>query len=205
MEPRDKRRYFDELAPVWDELPKPEDDRWKVERFLTQALSGAPARVLDLGCGTGVLVQELLRRCPPGARIVELDFSWAMLRQNAARHDDVRIWRVCAASDRLPFPAGCFDHLLCFNVVPHLGDPREALPPLLPALAPGGALAIGHWMSSDELNAFHARLEGPVSSDRLPPVRELVALTEALGLRVERAEEAPGWYFLRCVKVGRTR
>jgi len=48
-----------------------------------------PARVLDLGCGTGSQLDALARRFP-GAQVVGLDFSPAMLRRALAR---VPWWR----------------------------------------------------------------------------------------------------------------
>jgi ubiquinone/menaquinone biosynthesis C-methylase UbiE len=196
-----KRRYFDELAPAWDQLPKPQDQPGKVRRYLERALpEQAPRRILDVGCGTGILLERLLELAAPQALIIELDFAWGMLAANAARTPDRRVARVCADSTALPFRAGSFQAVLLFNVLPHLGPLRQALHPLLEALEPGGALAVGHLMSSEQLNAFHAQLGGPVSGDRLPPVTEAAGVLAELGAGIECAEEAPDWYFLRCRK-----
>ncbi len=195
-----KRRYFEELAPAWDHLPGAEDQPGKVRRYLERALPEQARRILDVGCGTGILLEGLLELAPPGALIVELDFAWRMLAENAARTPDRRVARVCADGLALPFRPGSFQVVLLFNVLPHLGPLREALAPLLAALAPAGVLAVGHLMSSEQLNAFHAQIEGPVSEDRLPPVAETAGVLAALGARIECAEEAPDWYFLRCRK-----
>ncbi len=198
----DKKSYFEELAKSWDTLPQPEDHPRKIRAFVSRAMEGPVRRILDAGCGTGILLPALLEICPADARIVEMDFAWRMLRENRRKCCDPRVMRVCADAVQPPFPPASFDLVLCFNMLPHVGDPQRALAPLLAALAPSGTLAIGHLMSSEELSAFHAQLEGPVSEDRLPPVPAMASLLEALGTEVECAEEAPGWYFVRCRKSG---
>jgi ubiquinone/menaquinone biosynthesis C-methylase UbiE len=200
MDQAAKRNYFEELASVWDQLPRPHDSAVRLRGFLEEALPPSPLRVLDVGCGTGILLEGLLELCPRETRIVELDFAWNMLAVNASLYRDPRVFRVCADARALPFPPGLFDAVLCFNVLPHLGETSRALEVLLAMLAPGGALAVGHWMSSEELNAFHAGLDGPVSQDRLPAVNELAAEIGRAGIEVVRAEEEPGWYFLLATK-----
>ncbi len=198
-----KRRYFDDLAARWDGLPKPEDAPLKVRLFLERVLEANAHSILDVGCGTGVLLPNLLELCPPTSQVCEMDFSLEMLRGNARKLRDPRVSRVCADATAPPFTPGAFDAILCFNVLPHLGAAEAALKPLLCALAPGGRLAVGHLMSSVQLNAFHAGLDEPVSGDRLPPASHLAALLSAAGALVRCAEERPGWYFVLCEKVRR--
>jgi len=71
-----------------------------------------PARVLDLGCGTGALFAGLRERFPR-ARLVGLDFALPMLRATRAR---TPWWRAlaggvpltaCADAEQLPLAHGC--------------------------------------------------------------------------------------------------
>ena len=59
----------------------------------------------------------------PGAEcVVEVDFAVEMLRENARKFADRRVSRVCADALRLPAASGAFDLVLCFGILPHLGD-----------------------------------------------------------------------------------
>lgn len=192
MNPR--REYFDNLAQQWDSLPSPPDAAERAARFVAAAADLSGGRVLDVGCGTGIL-----REAMPDVRLVEMDISAAMLAENRRKRDGNGADWVCADALHPPFRAA-FDRVLCYGVLPHLGDPRCALATLLDCVRPGGAIAVGHMMSSEELNALHAGLEGPVAHDRAAPAEEIARVLESLGARVAAAEERPGWYFVRAEK-----
>jgi ubiquinone/menaquinone biosynthesis C-methylase UbiE len=202
MPDNDKRVYFNGLAAEWDNLPSMDDAPRKVRRYIRQSVAGAPASVLDAGCGTGILLSALLEELPGAERVVEVDFALDMLRANARKVRDGRVQHLCADALRLPVPAGSFDLVLCFGILPHLEDGRAALAEFLRVLKPGGALSVGHMVGSRELNAFHGSLSGPVSSDVLPQSDELARALGAAGAVRIQAEEDPGWYFVRAEKPG---
>lgn len=195
-----KRDYFNGLAPRWDDIPRTEDTPAKVRRFVRQSATRPPSAVLDVGCGTGVLLPAILEAFPRAACVVEADFALAMLQENARKLCDARVHRVCGDAMRLPSHAGRFDLVLCFGILPHLEDGRAALTEFFRVLAPGGALAVGHLSGSRELNAFHGNLDGPVRHDLLPDSESLARALAETGAVNLTAEENPGWYFVRAEK-----
>lgn len=192
----DKRTYFNQLAPQWDSMPSPPGAAEKIRRFITRAVDAQARRVLDAGCGTGILLQPLMEERPAVEMVCELDFAEAMLRQARLRVRDRRICVVAADTARLPFQPASFDAVLCFGLLPHLPDPVAACREFVHCLRPGGALAVCHLRDSSDLNAFHAQLNGPVAGDRLPPAPELAELVASCGAKPLVAEEEPGWYFV---------
>jgi SAM-dependent methyltransferase len=190
-----KRDYFDELAARWDSIPRPPDAPARVERFLDAVLPPVCRRILDAGCGTGILTPGLLRRLGPDGTLVELDYAHAMLvenRRKRAASDPVRY--VCGDAAAPALKPGAFDAVLCFGLLPHLESLEAGLRALLALARPGGRLAAGHLMSSALLNDLHASIGGPVGHDRLPSADELGRCLEALGARVVCAEDRPDGY-----------
>lgn len=117
-------------------------------------LDGArpPARILDVGAGTGTLALEAIRRFP-AARVTALDGSRAMLdvgAGTAARlpaHDRDRLDFVDGLAERIPADDGAFDAAVSsfvLQLVPH--RPRT-LGELRRVLAPGGTLAFVTWVA----------------------------------------------------------
>jgi 2-polyprenyl-3-methyl-5-hydroxy-6-metoxy-1,4-benzoquinol methylase len=192
MNPR--RDYFDSIAAGWDSLPAPPDAADRAARFVAAAVDLTEGRILDAGCGTGILVDAM-----PRVRVTEMDISTAMLAENRRKRSRNGIEWICADALQPPFGA-VFDRVLCYGVLPHLGDPHRALAALLACVRPGGAIAVGHMMSSDELNALHSGMTGPVAADHAEPAGEIARVLASLGARVVAAEERPGWYFVRAEK-----
>jgi ubiquinone/menaquinone biosynthesis C-methylase UbiE len=195
-----KRTYFNELASRWDTLPSPPDARERIARFVERMSLGEGGRILDVGCGTGVLVEHLRRVLPPSARIVELDLAEQMLRESARADPGAPVTRICADAARVPLAAESVDAVLCFNVLPHLGPTVAVMAELLRVLRPGGVVGVGHLMNSAEMNGFHAALGPPVADDYLPPASAVGDILRGVGGMAIVAEEHPGWYFVRALR-----
>ena len=98
----------------------------------------APARIADLGCGTGT-VTALIRARWPHAAVTGVDNSAAMLERARAAVQGVE-WQVADLARWTP--AAPFD-LIVSNAALHWVDAHDALfPRLVDALAPGGVLAV---------------------------------------------------------------
>ena len=116
------RRQFDALAPVWDSM-RMEDTFAPYEAALA-ALEAAPARIVDVGTGTGAGAITLASRFP-NAEIVGVDLSDAMLdqaRRNtpAELRDRVTFQRGDASA--LPFADESFDLASHANMIPFFDE-----------------------------------------------------------------------------------
>lgn len=201
MKIEEKRAFFNQLAPAWDGMQQVGPQaKSGIRNFVQCAYLAGAKTILDVGCGTGILVPHLLEAYPNARLIVELDFAEEMLAVNRAKYNDPRIVRLAADAADLPLPEGSMDSVLCFNVTPHFGNAQQAFRHLFQVLSPGGILAAGHLMSSSELNKFHGSLHGPVAHDRLPPAKELGVVFTDMGAINVAAQEQQGWYFVRAEK-----
>ena len=198
-----RQPYFNGLALEWDYLPAPPDAAVRIRNFVERSNAPGALRVLDVGCGTGVLLPYLLSYCGEANCVVEFDLAEAMLRVNSAKFPGGRIGRVCSDAQTLPFTDECFDLVLCFGVLPHLDEKAVALRQIFRVMRPGGVFCVGHLMSSRELNDFHRSLSGPVAADSLPPADLLAESLRDLGAVDICAEENHDWYFVRAVKAAK--
>ena len=72
------RQAFDAQAPTYDDDMKGEHARRLYPYVLEEVAAAAPARVLDVGCGTGALAQLVLEALPD-VELDGIDLSAAML------------------------------------------------------------------------------------------------------------------------------
>jgi len=108
---------------------------------------GRPPRVLDVACGTGILLQQVLKQAPD-AEAYGVDASPDMLAQARATLKDqphVRLERAEVGPDEtagLPYAPETFDLITCTNALHYLLDPVATLSGLRLLLSPGGQLVV---------------------------------------------------------------
>jgi SAM-dependent methyltransferase len=110
--------------------------------FLADIPFPAQARVLEIGCGTGVLTRTLARRVEVAA-VVAVDQGASLLgaaRQLAADLANVSFHEADARS--LPFIESSFDVVVFDSVLSHVPGPEAALAEAFRVLRPLGCLAI---------------------------------------------------------------
>lgn len=100
-----------------------------------KARLNAGARVLDVGCGNGKMLDPLLRA---GFDVVGADVSRNALLSLAGRST------VQGDARHLPFKENVFNGAVCYDVLQHLleGERNEAVREIYRVLAPGGMLFI---------------------------------------------------------------
>jgi SAM-dependent methyltransferase len=114
-------------------------------RELVRAALGARAgdRVLDVGCGPGFYVTELLETVGREGSVVGVDASADMLAvaaQRAEGHGNVTFHQADATS--LPVPDASFERAVCVQVLEYVRDVPAALSQMHRALRPGGRLLV---------------------------------------------------------------
>ncbi len=168
----------------YDGRPIPEAEmRRYVESTVARILELRPRRLLEIGCGTGLL---LFRVAPSCRRLVATDLSAPGLRAlrgqllARAEYRRVRLLRR-EADDFSGFDDGAFDAVVLSSVVqyfPGVDYLRRVLREAVAATAPGGAIFVGDVRSLPLLDAFCASVELHRAEPRLR--------LEELGARIRR-------------------
>lgn len=143
--------YFEDDAAFWDEIYSRGDVFSRIyQRRLQTALGwvgqlrlGAGARVLDLGCGAGVISVALAKR---GFQVTALDSARAMIdAASLAAHRagvESRIVFDTADAHHLVQPDASFELVIALGLLPWLHDPQRGLNEMARVLAPGGTLIV---------------------------------------------------------------
>jgi ubiquinone/menaquinone biosynthesis C-methylase UbiE len=120
------------------------------------ALAAQPGeRILDVGCGPGYYVTELLDEVGANGSVVGLDSSPDMLaiaRHRAEGKGNVEF--VEGVATALPGDGDEFDGVICVQVLEYVEDATAALAEMYRVLAPGGRVVV--WDSDWSSVAWHS-------------------------------------------------
>src|SRR5580658_6142448 len=99
-------------------------------------------RVLDIGCGGGLLTEALARH---GAHVSGIDLAPSMIEvaRLHAHESQLQIdYRVCSAEQMAQQPGSPFDVITCMELIEHVPSPAALLAATAKLLRPGGALFV---------------------------------------------------------------
>ncbi len=111
--------------------------RWVGERHISFLCRGLDpgARVLDVGCGRGVILGPLADR---GFEVHGVEIS-AEAARGADPRAEIRIAPTLRDAD---YPEAFFDEIVIWHVLEHLADPRATVEEMHRILKPGGRLVV---------------------------------------------------------------
>jgi 2-polyprenyl-3-methyl-5-hydroxy-6-metoxy-1,4-benzoquinol methylase len=102
----------------------------------------AGARVLDLGCGTGIIARHLARRVGETGVVVGVDLSEAMLEVARQHADHPALRFESGDATALTYDDNHFDHALAARLVMHAPEPHAVLREVRRVVRVGGRLAL---------------------------------------------------------------
>lgn len=119
-------------------------DHW-AELLVDLAAPAPSAGIVDLACGSGLLVRHLVGRLEEDGRITGVDLDPVMLAYAATSTDDSRIsWHESDAT-QLPFASDSVDLVCCHQGLQFFPDADAVLAEVRRVLRPKGRIAVAVW------------------------------------------------------------
>ncbi len=158
-------------------------------------------RVLDVGCGTGVLARAAARRVGPSGAVTGVDPNEGMLA--VARRAPEPVSWTQGAAEALPFSDGQFDRMVSQFAIMFFSDRPMAISEFARVTRPGGTIALAVWASLAATPGYAAVVEllddlfGADAADALASPYQL-GDADAMRAMLEpafadvRVEQAPG-------------
>ena len=164
--------YFDEMATIWDNAIF--HNKVQIREMIKLSDMKEGDKILDVGCGTGVLV-DFIREVNKLGEIYEVDCSQKMLNMSRAKnYNDSHIMYL-----KLDIENGIsdekFDIIILYNSLAYLKNKIETLECLARNnLNKGGRIVIFHNYGENQINLFHSCGDRRISNACLPPFENLI-------------------------------
>ena len=150
--------FFNIKASNWDNESKADDNLLKAIFEITGIKNNM--KVLDIGCGTGVLFGSLLKYAP--SEIVGVDISDKMLeiaRKKYGHFDNIKFKNM----DVLELDENDFDIVYIYNAYPHMMDVEKLKSKLKQICKSGARIVIVHGMSRNFIENIHKNVGNNIS------------------------------------------
>lgn len=179
----DDAASYDRFMGRWSRMVAP--------AFLGFACTGPVETALDVGCGTGALVDTLTQRLP-GCRVTGIDLSANLVAACREWFPSARYRFDCADATALPYPDATFGTTLSLLVLMLLEAPERAAAEMRRVTRPGGTVAACTWDADhtalisvvwDEARALDADAPSQVGRTHCAHPGTLGSLWRAAGLR----------------------
>ena len=143
------RGMFSRIAPRYDltntVISAGLDQVWR-QRLAQGVARRVPQAVLDVACGTGGVMAQLARYCPPTTCLIGIDFTEAMLRVGRPRLATAapahRVYLCVGDAHCLPHPAQSFDAVTMMFGIRNFANPAVGLAECYRVLRPEGYLGL---------------------------------------------------------------
>jgi len=169
---RELKRRYDLTAYMYDRRYE-EIQREKYEAVLTNV--ARVDRILDLGCGTGMLLGPLGERA---RLVVGVDMSAEMLRTAKKRATGALL--VLADADHLPFADGSFDTVVSVTLLQNMPDPSKTMREAARVLRSNGKVivtSLKHKHSQGQLAAWATAAElEPLKVGEIPGSEDVICV-----------------------------
>lgn len=171
--------FFDQQAKDWDQRTREKDDMFTSLIYLTQGEENQ--RILDIGCGTGILEKHLLKTSPK--EIVALDISSNMIAKAKEKYNHENInFLTCNIFDYED--NNTFDSIYIYNVYPHIMNKEDLLTKIDELTHKGSRLVIAHGLSRQTVNSIHHKLDFKLSDSLLEAKEEVKLWTDMFDIDI---------------------
>lgn len=160
MEKKDVIAFFDSCAPTWDAEMIKDDEI--IETILNNAEVGEGLDVLDVACGTGIMIPYYLKRNV--GSVTGIDISPEMAGIAARKFaEEPNVTVICADVEEFAFDRK-FDRIVVYNAFPHFPKPKRLIKILSGLLKADGRLTIAHGASREAIDNHHCGAASRVSN-----------------------------------------
>jgi ubiquinone/menaquinone biosynthesis C-methylase UbiE len=180
MNKKDVIEFFDSRSSSWDK--EMETDDYKMNQILDAAQIKSGKSVLDIACGTGVMIDYYIKRNVSDVTGVDISSKMIEIAENKFRkYDNINF--ICCDAETYRFNQK-YDSIMVFNAFPHFVNPKALIKNLVKAVKSGGTVTVAHDRGRKSLDNHHKSVHaskisnGLMSEDDLEKIFVMAGITD---------------------------
>lgn len=196
---KEKSAFFDTQADQdWADADYTPEETAKIRRLIQETGIKFGTRIIEPGCGTGRLTKILSDTIGDEGRLIAFDISPKMIAKCHSRLEHIgNVEMYLGTTENFLFERQTFDIVLCHQVFPHFDDKPLAVRLLANALKPDGKFIVFHFKNSAWINDLHRKAHPAVMVDMIPSEKEMKAMFEAAGMKIDELRDDNQGYYLK--------
>ncbi len=194
------RSFFNSKAESWDCGISAETAR-KSEKIVRSLAIRPGSAVLDVGCGTGLIIPWLTEAVGSRGRVTALDIAEKMLLVARRKYDLPNVEYIHGSIEETPFLDDSFDEIVCHNCFPHVMRKVEAAREMFRVLKRGGRVSVSQAENRESVNRLYRDLDGVVAMDLLPDDRIMRDIFERAGFSGIKIYDGDEQYLFQAYKL----
>ena len=192
-----RKEFFDNHAVNWNENNHSEESISSAKKLLERVILSFGMKVLDVGCGQGIIIPYLYEKIGDKGEILALDLSSKMLQGLIQRYPYAKT--INADVHNVPLPDCSIDIITCFCAFPHFANKNLVAKEFYRLLVPNGKIYILHNVGRENLNKLHDKYEA-VCGDHLPCPIGIQKIFGSAGFKNMQVDESSEHYYFCAIK-----
>ena len=156
--------------------------------LLTEMLPPPPGKLLEIGCGTGILTEKMSHR---GYKVIAIDPSLSMLNKCQERLAGSKqlVHLLQASGAMVPFDIGYADASFCVNVLSHIPEPMQIVSEMVRITRSGGSIVFNFTNLSSPVGKLIHYLINPLR--RLKKIQRVHTSYHSASWLLDQCKELP--------------
>lgn len=185
--------FFNEKAAGWDAMDETQPEI--VNEILDNACISGNVSLLDVACGTGVLIPFYLERGVTDITAIDIAPEMIKIAKEKFSHtpvkfltEDIDNMANVSFTDNNCEVNVTYDRIVMYNAFPHFPNPKKTIDILCEMLSPGGIFTIAHGKSREVIDAHHKGHASAVSRG-LMSIEELAEMIPETVTEIKRVSD----------------
>lgn len=187
----DQKLFFNARAKNWAHVD--DEKRMIMEKVIEMTQVQEGAKVLDVGCGAGVLYPLLMANSV--SYYTGMDISDQMLEQFRESADIDEKHLICGDFQQRLQLEEPVDLIIIFNSIPHFDDLQAVFRNVKNNLVSQGSFVIAHGRTRAGIKKRHEEMNFSLGRDAIPKDEVFIKLCEKHGFEVTKIEDEKFFYF----------